>query len=424
MTSHVIQSRGIFHGLPTYPETLTGLTAIVAGANGISGSYIVRALAQSPQRWSKIWALSRRPATGTPAGDQVEHVAMDLLDASPQSIAAELKEKGVKADYAFFCAYLQPPAEPGRTIWEDAERLTAVNLKLLENFLEGLALAGSLPKRVLVQFGMKYYGVHLGPANYPQEESDPRVGEALEPNFYYAQHDHLKAFCARHGIEWVETRPGWVLGAVPDAAMNITLPLAMYAAIRRHMNEPLVFPGDLAAWECPATNSSAMLNGYMAEWAALAQTTANQSLNMTDDSAFTWGRLWQKLAGWYGIGYTPPSDDASAYRHTDFKYDPPRGFGPKGRIRFTFTFSEWAGRPAVQAAWAELARQHGLTPARLTDIDRIFGLLDYILSAVPQLLNADKVKRLGFFGTVSSYDTYRSVIEEMAGMKMLPPVDL
>ncbi|RVD33465.1 SDR family oxidoreductase [Mesorhizobium sp. M4A.F.Ca.ET.020.02.1.1] len=419
MITQVIQSRGIYHGLPTYPETVRGLTAIVAGANGISGSYIVKALAQAPERWSKIWAVSRRSATTVPPGPQVEHLAMDLLDASAQSIAAQLEEKGVKADYAFFCAYLQPPAEPGRTIWEDAERLTEVNLKLLSNFLEGLVLAGSLPKRVLVQFGMKYYGVHLGPVAYPQEESDPRVGEALEPNFYDAQHDYLKAFCARHGINWVETRPGWVLGAVPDAAMNITLPLAMYASIRRHLNEPLVFPGDLAAWECPATNSSAMLNGYMA---VLSDAAANQSLNMTDDSAFTWGRLWQKLAAWYGIAYTPPSDEASTYRQTDFKYDPPRGFGPKGRMRFTFTFSEWARRPEVQEAWAELASRHGLMPARLTDIDRIFGLLDYILSAVPQLLNADKVKRLGFFGTVSSYESYRSVIEEMAAMKMLPPL--
>jgi nucleoside-diphosphate-sugar epimerase len=417
-----ICSRGIFHGLPAYPDEPGGMTAIVAGANGISGQYMVRALAQAPERWSRIVAVSRRPAVASPAGAHVEHLAVDLLSLSPAEIGAAFSSRDVRPDHVFFCAYVQPPAEEGRTIWEDAETLTAVNLKLLSNFLEGLEQAGALPRRVLVQFGMKYYGVHLGPGNWPQEESDPRVGEDNEPNFYYAQHDYLKAFCARHGIEWVETRPGWILGAVPDAAMNIALPIGLYASICRHMGEPLVFPGDLAAWDCPATNSSAMLNAYMAEWAVLSPAAANQSLNMTDDSAFTWGRLWQKLAGWYGMDCVPPSADASEYRQADFKYDPPRGFGPRGRMRFTFLFSEWARRPEVRKAWAELARVHGLAPPDETDGDRIFGLLDYILSAVPQLLNADKVKRLGFFGTVSSYDVYRSVIEEMASMKVLPPL--
>jgi hypothetical protein len=97
---------------------------------------------------------------------------------------------------------VQPSAETGKTIWEDAERLTEVNRRLLANFLE--AMADSLPKRVLLQFGMKYYGVHLGPANYPREKADPRVGEQNEPNYYYAQHDYPQDFCGRHGTEWVD----------------------------------------------------------------------------------------------------------------------------------------------------------------------------------------------------------------------------
>lgn len=36
-----IQSRSIYHGLPVFPGELKGLTAIVAGANGISGDYMV-----------------------------------------------------------------------------------------------------------------------------------------------------------------------------------------------------------------------------------------------------------------------------------------------------------------------------------------------------------------------------------------------
>lgn len=48
MTSELltIHSDGIYHGLPVFPEYLEGSTAIVTGANGISGTYMVRI--QSP----------------------------------------------------------------------------------------------------------------------------------------------------------------------------------------------------------------------------------------------------------------------------------------------------------------------------------------------------------------------------------------
>jgi len=49
-----VQSKGIYHGLPVFPSKHKGLTAIVTGANGISGWYMVKVLAQSPERWTKI----------------------------------------------------------------------------------------------------------------------------------------------------------------------------------------------------------------------------------------------------------------------------------------------------------------------------------------------------------------------------------
>lgn len=58
-SQHIIESHDIYHGLPTFEEE--GLTAIVTGANGISGTYMLKVLGQHPQRWKKIYALSRRP---------------------------------------------------------------------------------------------------------------------------------------------------------------------------------------------------------------------------------------------------------------------------------------------------------------------------------------------------------------------------
>ena len=70
----------------------------------------------------------------------------------------------------------------------------------------------------MLQTGAKNYGVHLGPSRVPQEESDPRV--ELEPNFYYAQEDALLEWGARHSVGWTVAMPSFILGAVPDAAMN------------------------------------------------------------------------------------------------------------------------------------------------------------------------------------------------------------
>ena len=88
MATQTVQSKGIFHGLPTYSSSLKGLTAIVTGANGISGYHLVRVLAAAPERWSKIYCLSRRPppenfysdlGDGDEVKQRVKHVSVDFL---------------------------------------------------------------------------------------------------------------------------------------------------------------------------------------------------------------------------------------------------------------------------------------------------------------------------------------------------------
>ena len=145
-THQLIQTKGIYHALPVIPETQKGLTAVVTGANGISGAYMVRysyvvfktlgrpthrllqlrVLSESPERWTKIYALSRRPPYGK-MPDQIEHIAMDFLNSKPEEIASQLKEKGVKADYIFFFAYVQPKPQDGGALWSDHEEMTRVN---------------------------------------------------------------------------------------------------------------------------------------------------------------------------------------------------------------------------------------------------------------------------------------------------------
>lgn len=91
LNEQTVFSKGIFHGLPTFPDAAgKKYSAIVAGANGITGSYIVRALAEAPDRWGTIYALSRRPPRDHIA-DNVKHLSVDFLS-PPEDMARELKE--------------------------------------------------------------------------------------------------------------------------------------------------------------------------------------------------------------------------------------------------------------------------------------------------------------------------------------------
>lgn len=316
-----VQHKGIFHNLPTFDPSITGLTAIITGANGISGFHTMRALLESPQRWSKVYALSRRPPPPEmmallPADhrSRVQHVACDFLN-SPESIAEALKAANVTATHVFFYSYLQPKPPPGTKIWSNADELVKVNSALLSNFLSALPLANITPSRILLQTGAKNYGVHLGRTRTPCIESDPQPSH-LEPNFYYPQERILFDFCKAHPeTSWNVIRPSWIIGAVNNAQMNALHPVAVYAAVQAYKNEPIAFPGDWDNWQFECHHASAMLTGYLSEWAVLEDKCKNEAFNSQDTSPMSWDRLWEELARWFGVekGVVGPKEDESKY---------------------------------------------------------------------------------------------------------------
>lgn len=96
MTSTItaVQSKGIYHGMPVYPDSIQGLSALVVGANGISGQYLMSALTENPERWSTVYAMSRSKPSAS-FGPTVKYLLCDLLD-GPEAIARVLKENNVK----------------------------------------------------------------------------------------------------------------------------------------------------------------------------------------------------------------------------------------------------------------------------------------------------------------------------------------
>lgn len=51
---------------------------------------------------------------------------MDLLQ-SPEKIAEQIHKRGMKADYTFFFAYIQPKPKEGESIWSAVDELVKVN---------------------------------------------------------------------------------------------------------------------------------------------------------------------------------------------------------------------------------------------------------------------------------------------------------
>jgi hypothetical protein len=234
--------------------------------------------------------------------------------------------------------------------------------------------------------------------------------------------------------------PSFILGAVPDAAMNLVYPLGIYAAVTRHLNAPLDFPTDLQAWEATHVASSSKLNAYLEEWCVLTEQAQNQRFNAADSSPFTWGNFWPKFAGWYGLEYGKPDtdtdtdtnlgsedDDSKNSVYTKFTtphIPPPRGFGPPATYRVKFTLVDWARRPEVQKAWAEIISKNNLKVSKLEDmdIDRIFAFADGSLIGATLDLSMNKARKMGWHGFVDSSECIKEVLEEFAELGMLPGI--
>ena len=297
---------------------------------------------------------------------------------------------------------------------------------LLKNWLEALELAKVIPKRFLLQTGGKHYGVHLGPTRSPLVEDDPRVNTA--PNFYFTQEDLLFDWVKKNNSTWNVTRPGYILGAVENAAMNIVYALVIYAAVQKELGLPLTFPSDVPSWDAEKQLSMAKSIAYHAEWAVLTDAAANQALNHTDGGVFSYGNFWPTLASWYGIESTIPEPDTSKYIEVVMPFDPPpRGFGGPGKINTVYFFQQWAGFPNVKEAWQKIAKRHNLIGDPFADAVTVqsgIGLLDMeIPGPWTRVISMNKSRKLGWNGFVETEEAIKDTINALAALKMVPPLE-
>ena len=197
--------------------------ALIAGAQGVIGRNLAAHIS-TLEDWDVV-GLSRR---GGPDTDQIRHISVDLLDpAATRSALAGLTD----VTHVFYAAYQDRPS------WGE---LVAPNLAMLVNVVDAIEpLAPGLQHVSLMQ-GYKVYGAHLGPFKTPARESD--AGH-MPPEFNVDQQNFLEARQQDKVWTWSALRPSVVCGFATGIPMNLTMAIAIYAAMSKELGLPLRFPG-------------------------------------------------------------------------------------------------------------------------------------------------------------------------------------
>jgi len=347
-----------------------GKTALVAGGLGVIGRALVQHFAERGG-WEAV-ALSRRaPDFETRA----RHVQVDLLDrAATEAALAGLG--GVT--HLFYAAYQE---------WRDPKEQVDINLAMLQNLVRAAGAQAKRLRRVVLYEGVKYYGVHLGPFKTPARENDARH---MPPNFYYDQEDWLRAEATGKAWDMAALRPDVVCGFAVGNPMNLTLVIAVYAAISKELGLPLRFPGKTSAYRALAQVTDAAQLARASEWAALSA-PAGEAFNITNGDVFRWDQLWPSFARAFGMEVAPPQ----AIPLSEFMRD-------------------------KKPVWERIVSRHGLAPYAYETI-AAWGFGDFIFNCDYDVISSTtKLRQAGFADVVDSEEMFLRMFEEFRRRRVIP----
>lgn len=347
----------------------SGNVALVAGGLGVIGRALVEHFA-ARDGWDVV-ALSRRtPDFATSA----RYESVDLENA--EATRAALQRIG-RVTHIFYAAYQEH---------KDPTRSTAANLGMLQTLATAADVLPDL-RRVVLYEGVKYYGVHLGEFKTPAKEDDPRH---LPPNFYYDQEDWLRAHAATQKWDMVVLRPDVVCGFAVGNPMNLTLVIAVYAAICKELNVPLRFPGSAPAWRLLAQVTDAALLARASEFAA-TQAPAGEAYNVTNGDLFRWSQLFPAFARALDIRHASPLP----LPLSSFMAD-------KGPV------------------WDRIVSKHGLVPNAYATI-AAWGFGDFIFNVGYDVISSTtKLRQAGFADVVDSEEMFLRMFAEFRRRKIIP----
>jgi nucleoside-diphosphate-sugar epimerase len=236
-------------------------TILVAGALGLIGRTLVEHADQDPE--IDVIGLGRRKPDFE---SRARFLSVDLLDcAACQRHLSELNS----------VTHVVYPA------WKTASSRgeeVAPNLVMLRNLIEVVDQVAPNLEHVTLLQGAKAYGSHLGGFLTPALEGDPRH---MPPNFYYDQEDYLVDRQHRSRWAWTIFRPTVVYGFALGNPMNMTMVIAVYAAISKELGLPLRFPGTDAAYRalCQAVDAELIARAIL--WAGANPRAQDEIYNIT-----------------------------------------------------------------------------------------------------------------------------------------------
>ena len=307
----------------------------------------------------------------------MRHAPVDLLDASDcRRRLAPFRE----VTHLFYCAR----AKHGEGGVESVEE----NIAMLRNVLDAVEASAPGLQHVHLVEGLKWYGVHLGPYPTPAREDDTRH---LPPNFYYDQEDLLRSRQPGKVWTWSASRPNIVCDFSPERVRNFVPTIGAYAAVLAELGMPLDFPGKPGTFAALTEMSDATILARSMAHMAVTEACRNQAYNVTNGDVVRWSRLWERIAGFYGM--------------------------KAGPVR-TLRLGEWmADKDAI---WQRVVARHGLQPSRLDDIAH-WSFADFVLSQDYDVVSrTTKLRQTGFDDFL---DTEEMVLDHLAryrAAKVLP----
>ncbi|CAN0388843.1 unnamed protein product, partial [Phaeothamnion confervicola] len=292
--------------------------AVVVGALGVMGRYIVDKLAALPE-WEVI-GLSRRKGEDS---SRVRYLPVDVLQPWEPDFG--------DVTHVFYAAF---QASAGKAA--DYASNIAPNRDMLVNSVTAIERVSPDLERVVLITGTKYYGTHLGPYKTPARESDPRHAGA---NYYFDQIDWLTEFQKGKPWTWSDLRPQTLCGFAPGTAMSILPVIAVYASIMKELGRPMAWPGKPGSGRniYQVTDSGHFANAAL--WAATDPRCANQAYNITNGDYFRWLDIWPRLAAVFGMEAGTPTP----LNLTEFMAD-------------------------KAPLWDAIVRKHGLKPYRFDEV--------------------------------------------------------
>ncbi len=353
--------------------------ALVIGISGVIG----RALSEHllAEGWT-VHGLSRG-RTAVPEG--CLPLVADLT--RPDELRAALE--GLDVDRVFFTAWARQATE---------KENIRVNGAMVSNVLDAIGPSLKGGHAALVT-GLKHY---LGPFEAYATGAVPitpfreEQGRQAVDNFYYEQEDRLFDAAARHGFTWSVHRPHTIIGYAVGNAMNMGVTLAAYATLCRETGQPFVFPGSAAQWSGLTDMTDARLLAHHLRWAATSEAARDQDFNVVDGDVFRWEWMWPRIAGRFGIEAAP--------------FD--------GVVR---PLAERMGDDAV-AAWADIARRHGLREADLGKLASWWHTDADLGRPMEVLADMGKSRKAGFTGYQSTPDAFDDLFARLEAERIIPPL--